>query len=222
MSALRRAVVFFAVSGVSVAFDQVTKLIATDTLKGGPTRTYLGDTFRLAWATNDGAFLSLGSTLPPTARYWVLTVGVGALLLGLAVHALRNAQLDGKQIAAYGLIVSGGFSNWVDRARFGGVVVDFMNVGLGPVRSGIFNVADLAILAGIGMLLLHGEPKKPAPAVVPVDGATPQAEPAATPAQPPESGAPTAEATPSAADGTTAPAEPPTASPSNEPGPTQP
>ena len=39
---------------------------------------------------------------------------------------------------------------------FGGVVVDFMNVGIGPLRSGVFNIADLAIIAGIVVLFIHG------------------------------------------------------------------
>ena len=61
------------------------------------------------------------------------------------------------------MIASGGFSNWIDRARFEGSVVDFMNLGLGslrigsfPLRTGVFNVADLAILGGIGVLFVHG------------------------------------------------------------------
>jgi signal peptidase II len=44
----------------------------------------------------------------------------------------------------------------VDRARFDGRVVDFMNLGIGPVRTGVFNVADVAILVGIGLLFVHG------------------------------------------------------------------
>ena len=54
------------------------------------------------------------------------------------------------------MIAGGGISNWMDRARNGGSVVDFMNLGIGPVRTGIFNVADLAILVGIGFLLYAG------------------------------------------------------------------
>jgi signal peptidase II len=47
------------------------------------------------------------------------------------------------------LIVGGGVSNLVDRLRYGGYVVDFLNVGIGPVRTGIFNVADMAIMVGV-------------------------------------------------------------------------
>ena len=158
---LRRLPVFFAVFIGQVILDQWTKQLATEHLKNTATRTWLGDMFRLQYATNEGAFLSLGASLPPQARYWVLTIGVGLLLLGLAVYALFSevfwkTKLDLTQVGAYSLIASGGFSNWVDRARFEGSVVDFMNMGIGSLRTGVFNVADLAILAGIGVLFFHG------------------------------------------------------------------
>jgi signal peptidase II len=172
---LRRLPVFFAVFIGQVVFDQWTKQLATEHLKNMPTKSWLSDLFRLQYATNEGAFLSLGASLPPAARYWVLTIGVGLLLLSLCVYALFSeviwkTKLDGVQVGAYSLIASGGFSNWIDRARFEGSVVDFMNMGLGPLRTGVFNVADLAILGGIGVLFFHGwreekrlKAKSPAP-----------------------------------------------------------
>ena len=153
--AFKRLPLFLAVFVAQMALDQWTKMLATEHLKGRAMQTWLGDTFRLQYATNDGAFLSLGANLPPDARYWVLTIGVGLLLLGLTVYTFVHKKLDQTQVAAYAFIASGGFSNWFDRARFGGVVVDFMNMGIGSLRTGIFNVADIAILVGIGMLFLQ-------------------------------------------------------------------
>lgn len=152
----RRVALFFVVFVGQVVIDQWTKQLATAHLKGTAGHTWLGDTFRLQYATNEGAFLSLGANLPPNARYWVLTIGVGLLLLGLAIYALFSKKLDLTQSGAYACIASGGFSNWIDRARFDGSVVDFMNMGIGPVRTGVFNVADIAILVGIGILFLQG------------------------------------------------------------------
>jgi signal peptidase II len=50
--------------------------------------------------------------------------------------------------------VGSGVSNLLDRIIHG-AVVDFMNVGIGPLRTGIFNVADMAIVLGVGIVLLE-------------------------------------------------------------------
>lgn len=200
MSIPRRFFIFGLVTFLSIALDQVTKVLAIDAFKGKPTLSYLGDTFRFQYATNEGAFLSLGGNLPEGVRFWLLTVGVGALLLAITVHSLRN-PVDTANLTGYALIVSGGFSNWIDRARFGGVVVDFMNMGLGSLRTGVFNVADLAILAGIGVLLItgwkHDRAAKPTASATATpapttDGASsaaaPTSPPTSTDAPPPQNG----------------------------------
>jgi signal peptidase II len=157
---IKRLPLIFAVLVSNMALDQWTKLIATEAFKGKPTRQYLGDTFRFTWATNEGAFLSLGANLPDGMRYWVLTVAVGGLLLGILYFAVMGKGLTAMPVAGYALIAAGGLSNWVDRARFDGKVVDFMNLGIGSLRTGIFNVADLQILVGIALVLLAGNPEK--------------------------------------------------------------
>ena len=53
------------------------------------------------------------------------------------------------------LFLAGGASNLIDRVAFGSVI-DFLNIGLGPFRTGIFNVADVAIMAGVAILLFEG------------------------------------------------------------------
>lgn len=155
MKRLHRLALLSLLSAVTVGCDQATKHIANLTLKSVPTRSFLWDVFRLTYAQNRGAFLSLGASLSEQARFWVLTVAVGALLVGLLVYALVGSQLGRAQLVGYSLIVGGGASNWVDRALHQGTVVDFMNLGIGPLRTGVFNVADLAIMAGIALLFLE-------------------------------------------------------------------
>ena len=157
MTLINRLLLLFAVLGLSVGCDQATKQLANATLKGAAMHSYLGDTFRLTWATNEGAFLSLGANLPDGMRFFILTVAVGLLLLGIVVFTALSKKLNPSQVSGYAMIAGGGLSNWVDRARNDGSVVDFMNMGLGPrLRTGVFNVADLAIIAGIGFLLYAG------------------------------------------------------------------
>jgi signal peptidase II len=55
-------------------------------------------------------------------------------------------------ICGVALFLAGGVSNLIDRVAIGSVI-DFLSAGIGPVRTGIFNVADLAIMAGIGLFI---------------------------------------------------------------------
>jgi signal peptidase II len=136
----------------SIGCDQATKAIATASLRGRPAELLLGGAVRLQYAENRGAFLSLGAQLPESARFWLLTVGVGLLLVALGAAALRRG-LSATEAVALALFAGGGLSNWVDRLRSGGSVVDFLNIGIGSLRTGIFNVADLAIVGGVVLLL---------------------------------------------------------------------
>ena len=85
----------------------------------------------------------------------VLTVAVGLLLLGIVVFTATNAKLNSGQVTGYALVAGGGLSNWVDRARNDGSVVDFLNLGitslsppanLAPIIIGIWMVAGIALL----------------------------------------------------------------------------
>lgn len=156
MSFARRLALIAVLLGSSVGCDQATKHLATTSLAGGPGYSWLGDSVRLRYTENPGAFLSLGRDLPEGARFALFVAGVAAMLLGLAAYALLHPRLDAPKVAALALLLGGGASNWLDRLLNDGVVVDFMNVGLGPVRTGVFNVADIAIMLGIGLLLVYG------------------------------------------------------------------
>ena len=142
------------VMALSIAVDQATKQIATATLKFEPARSYLGDLFRLQYSENPGAFLSLGASLPDDTRAALFMGGVGVLLAAMLAFAILFRRLRPMALVALALFLGGGFSNWFDRLAYGNVVVDFMNAGIGPVRTGIFNVADLFVVGGAVLLFI--------------------------------------------------------------------
>jgi signal peptidase II len=135
-----------------VLSDRMTKVWAVETLKGYPSQSYLGDSFRIIYAENEGAFLSLGSDLPENVRFWVLAI-IPILALGYFGFTLFfNNEVGPWQRIAFAFIIAGGGSNIIDRI-LEGKVVDFLNIGIGDLRSGIFNIADMAIMAGLFLIL---------------------------------------------------------------------
>ena len=136
-----------------VGCDQATKAVAKVHLQGSDTRSFVGDTFRLQYAENKGAFLGMGASLPEGVRTAVFTFGVGAVLVGFFGYLLLVPGIPQSTTVALSLVVGGGLGNLIDRIVYGGYVVDFLNIGLGSLRTGIFNVADVSIMAG-GIFLI--------------------------------------------------------------------
>ena len=149
----RIATLLGVVSGC-VGCDQATKVLAQRALGGAPPVQYLGDLFRLQYVENRGAFLSLGATLPDGVRSAVFVFGVAVVLAVLLGHVLLSRRVQRGELLAAALVVGGGTGNLIDRVLLGHVR-DFANLGIGPVRTGVFNVADVAITAGCALLLVH-------------------------------------------------------------------
>src|SRR5689334_11702688 len=112
--------------GATIGCDRVTKHVAAARLSDGTDRSFLADTFRLEYAENTGAFLSLGADWPRPVRAAVFGAG-NALLLALFVVAVRRRGWPTRTLLGVALFVAGGVSNLLDRIIHG-AVIDFMNV----------------------------------------------------------------------------------------------
>ena len=137
---------------VNAGCDQLTKKIARQQLEAKPGQSYLSDSFRLTFVENEGAFLSLGAGLSGRIRYWALTVLPVFLLSGILIYTMVSPAIQFWQIIALSFILGGGISNIYDRIVFG-QVVDFMNLGIGQLRTGIFNFADVSIMIGLFLMI---------------------------------------------------------------------
>lgn len=153
MRKTRRLALFSMVTGATIALDQITKAWARTALSHRPV-TLLGGMVRLAHSENVGAFMGLGAGLPPALRTLIFSVFAGVILIGVAVYTFTSRDLAPVGVVATSLLVAGGLGNLIDRVTREGAVTDFLNVGLGPVRTGVFNVADLAIVVGSVCLIL--------------------------------------------------------------------
>lgn len=153
---LSRTALLLAAALLTIACDRGTKHLAATRLAGTPSRSYLGGTVHVLYAENPGAFLSLGAGAPEWVRRDALAAFIGLSLLAIGVLAWRQ-RAQGLAGVGLGLVWAGGLSNLFDRVRVGHVV-DFVMLSAGPLRTGVFNVADVAITTGVLMVLFARTP----------------------------------------------------------------
>jgi signal peptidase II len=144
----KRVILIILVSVSCVSCDQTTKSIAAANLPNMKILSYFGNTLRLQLTYNPGAFLSLGSSLPEVIRHSIFTVGTCFILLGVLAFALFSRPGRLSVVLAFSLFLAGGIGNLIDRIIHHGSVVDFINIGIGSLRTGIFNIADVVIMGG--------------------------------------------------------------------------
>ncbi len=146
-----------------IGLDQITKLWAIDKLKGHSSVEYLSGFFTFTYAENTGAFLGFGADWSRQVRFIVFAIVVLLGLVGMFWYLLKK-EVSQLNLIAYSFILAGGLGNLWDRiSRANGGVIDFMvfdsgiNLNLGftniPMRTGVVNVADIAIVIGVLMAL---------------------------------------------------------------------
>jgi signal peptidase II len=155
-----RLVVISLVLVCTAGCDQLTKHVARTELGLLGFTTLGGRLIEFCLAENPGAFLGLGSSFPRAARS-ALTVCVSLGLGCLLVYLLRTPRLRLVSFVGLALIWAGGISNLIDRFARQGLVTDFMVLRVGPLHTGVFNLADFAIVVGILILVAssHAGPR---------------------------------------------------------------
>ena len=131
--------------------DQTTKYMARMSLARHAPRHY--GMLTLVYTDNRGAFLSLGENFPEGVRTIVFDVVVAIGLVVATVALFRSTLHRGDDIAL-AAIIGGGIGNLIDRLRFAGRVSDFLYLHAGPLHTGVFNIADMAITLGVIWLLV--------------------------------------------------------------------
>lgn len=132
---------------VGTGLDLLSKAIASATLAGRPVD--LPGPLDLRLTHNPGVAFSLGRSAPA----WLILALSAAVTVGVAVSAKRGTFASP---VAGGLILAGALGNLIDRAQ-GGAVVDLFDLGWWPT----FNLADVFITVGVGLLVLTGARPEP-------------------------------------------------------------
>ena len=150
MTTSRRARTVVAVVAVVLyVTDQLSKRAAVEHLTGRDDVRVIGDLLQLHLTRNPGAAFSLGTGF---------TVGLTCLAIAATVVVLGVSRkvIDPVWAAGLGALLAGITGNLTDRmlrepGPFRGHVIDFLQLPNWP----IFNVADIAINVGAGLILLQ-------------------------------------------------------------------
>lgn len=157
--------------------DFVTKRLVLANIEALQGRIELiGDFARLAYVRNPGSAMGLF----PVGR-WVLVAVSAAAVVFLVYLYVTSRPRRPVRLGAMAAILGGALGNLVDRVFYDGLVVDFIDLGLGSHRFYTFNVADMGVSLGglvLFLSLLRGDHAAPAAASGQEAAPAPAEEPA--------------------------------------------
>ena len=146
--------ILLSISGTIIAIDQLTKMYIHTQFRVGESVTVIKNFFNITSVRNPGAaFGFLADTHPGFRDIFFLIVPPIALVIIITV--LRTVSNKDKiQIIGLSLVFGGAIGNYIDRVRFR-YVIDFLDFHYKNLYTWpAFNVADICIVSGIGLLIL--------------------------------------------------------------------
>lgn len=146
---MRKLYVYYLIALAVFIVDYVTKKAIATQMKLGDKISVIGDFFLITSHRNKGA--AFGILQGQRTFFLIITC---AVVLGIIVYMYMNRR-SGKPLllVALGLVLGGAVGNFLDRALYG-EVVDFLQFNFGSYMFPIFNVADMGIVIGVGLILL--------------------------------------------------------------------
>lgn len=139
-------------AGAIFMIDQTTKAWAVQRLRFGGDKEIIPGFLNFAYATNTGVAFSMLDDHGDAGRWGLSVVAIVAATLVLYFF-WKTPRSDDRILGALALLLAGIAGNVVDRVRLG-FVVDFIDVQFGSWHYPTFNVADMAICVGAGILIL--------------------------------------------------------------------
>lgn len=139
-------------AGAVFMIDQATKAWAVRRLRFGDDMPVISGFLNFAYAQNTGVAFSMLDDHGDMGRWGLSMVAIIAGVLVLYFF-WRTPRSDDRILGALALLLAGIAGNVTDRLRLG-FVVDFIDVQFGSWHYPTFNVADMAICVGAGLLIL--------------------------------------------------------------------
>jgi signal peptidase II len=146
MMALIAAAVFIA--------DQFTKSLVESHISEGASVHVIPGFFNLINTKNPGAVFGLFAESPVWWKTPLLVAVSAVLLIVVLLMVIRSKNMRWVTRVGLALVLGGAFSNLSDRIRWG-TVEDFLDFYYRNYHWATFNLADSAIVAGTGLIIIH-------------------------------------------------------------------
>jgi signal peptidase II len=159
MGRKRQIILSLGIFFINYFLDRFTKYIAIVYLKGKESMIFFNNILVLVYTENTGAFLSLGRNWNIYIKYVVLLIIPIIICLIVLLHLIIK-ETKNYCIIVCSCIIGGGIGNLLDRLFNKFKVTDFMNFGIGSIRTGILNMADISVTFGIIILIIFEVIKK--------------------------------------------------------------
>lgn len=154
LNRIMRTLVILAILSANVGCDQISKNIVRENIRYGQKITLVPDFLTLTKVENTGAFLSMGNSMSQPWKTILLAI-FPILILGLGImYLFLKKGLSNLSVLGICLLLGGGIGNIYDRIIYGSVT-DFLHADLIIFQTGIFNIADMSIMTGIGLIIFE-------------------------------------------------------------------
>ncbi|MBT8315583.1 MAG: signal peptidase II [Maribacter sp.] len=137
---------------LNIGCDQFSKDMIRKNIDPRAYIQVVGDNLILTNVENTGAMLGFGQDFSPLLKLIFLQGLPLIVLLVLLARTMQKSNLNRWMVLAFAFVIGGGMGNLIDRIAYGSVT-DFMQLKLGVLKTGIFNMADVSVTIGVLMLL---------------------------------------------------------------------
>jgi len=139
---------------LNIGLDRLTKYFAVEMLKSKEPISLFWNSVVFVYTENTGAFLSLGNNWPEFVKFIIFLIIPFLFCLVALVYCLTK-ETDPVRNILITSIVAGGIANLYDRFFNSFHVIDFLNFGIGNLRTGILNFADMSVTFGVIFLVFY-------------------------------------------------------------------
>ena len=149
----RKYLILIAVACLIIVIDQITKLYIHTNFQLGESIPVIKDFFHFTYVRNEGAAFGIFRDANEVFRdiFFLMMPPIAVVIIVFILKGLPDKELI--QTLALSGICGGAIGNYIDRVKYK-YVIDFLEFKFGSYSYPSFNVADSAIVCGVGVLIV--------------------------------------------------------------------